>query len=72
MSQLPEDSRNDAPLVVAENIADARHLFAGDFRVTGFQLGRNVAARLREDFNAALDKPLPSPVCLKSIESHIS
>lgn len=42
-----------------------------DFWVARFHLIREVAARLGNDLDAALDKPLPLPVSLKGVERFI-
>ena len=39
--------------------------------MTCFEFIREVAARLRNDLDAALYKPLPLPVSLKNIERYI-
>ena len=68
---LPYDGRGDAFVVVAQNVADARHFLPRNFWMTGFEFIREVAARLRNDLDAALYKPLPLPVSLKNIERYI-
>ena len=56
---------------MAQNVADARHFYPGNFWMTGFQFIRKVAARLGNNLDATLDQPLPLPIGLKSIERNI-
>ncbi len=46
LRQLPHNGRSDAFVVVAQHVADTRHFPPRDLRVTRFQFGREVAARL--------------------------
>ena len=46
LHQLPYDGRSDAFVVVAQNVADARHFLPRNLWMTGLQFIREVAARL--------------------------
>jgi hypothetical protein len=72
LRQLPYDGRHDAFVVVAQHLADARHFLPRNFRMMSFQFIREVAARLGNNLDAALDEPLPLPISLKNIERHIA
>ena len=55
----------------AQHAAYARYFLPRDFRMTGFHFVREVATRLGNNLDAALDEPLPLPIGLKDIEGHI-
>ena len=57
---------------MAQHVADARHFLPRDFRMTRFQLFREVAAGFGNNLDAALDKPLPLPIGFEHIERHIA
>ena len=70
LSQLPHHGRCDVSVVVAQHIADARHFLPRDFGMARFQFVREMAARLGNDLDAALDQPLPLPVRLERFERY--
>jgi hypothetical protein len=56
---------------VAQHVADRRYLLPGDFRMARFHLICEMPARLLNDLDAALDKPLPLPIGFERLERYI-
>lgn len=71
LHQLPHDGRSDVFVPVPQHVADPRNFLPGDFRVTCFQVIREIAAGLGNNLDTALDESLPLPIVLKRFERHI-
>jgi hypothetical protein len=56
---------------VAQHVADPRNLLPGDFRMAHFQVIRKMTTGLGNDFDTALDQPLPLPIVFEGFERHI-
>jgi len=63
--------RCDIFIFVAQYVADPRNLLPRDFRMPRFHLICQMPARLGNNLNAALDKPLPLPIGFERFESYI-
>jgi hypothetical protein len=56
---------------MAQHVADAGNLSPRNFRILRFDLIGEVAAGLRNDFNAALNDPLTLPIRLVSFKRYV-
>jgi hypothetical protein len=60
LDHAPDDGMLEAVVAVAQDVADAGDVAAGDLGVRGFEIVRQVARRFRDDFDASLGgKPQP-------------
>ena len=71
LRQLPYDRRRDVFIIVAQHVADRRYLLPRDIRMACFHLIRQMPARLGNNLNPALDKPLPLPIGFELLERYI-
>src|SRR5215510_8718908 len=60
--QFPDDRRGDLSVFVAQDVPEASNFRPRDFRVASLQVCCEMAACLRDDFEAALYQPLFLPV----------
>src|ERR1700722_619757 len=68
----PNNGRGDISVIMPEHVSDTRDLLPGNFRMPGFQLIGQMAARFRNNFDATLNEPLLLPVRLEIIEPGFS
>ena len=71
LRQLPYDGRRDVFIFVAQHVADRRYLLPRDLRMASFHLIRQMPARLENDLNPELDKPLPLLIAFELLERYI-